>query len=145
RAYALIEFTPQKDEILFQRWKSAMESRGLSVPIVAPLSEPWPQVQAIATAASSAPDNAKLPTNGASGAGFPAAADRPEWVVNPPKQIGNVRKFVVVSDPFVSVEECRRAVDRKMQNLALNRAREIAGGTRRTEIDEFVSLGLGAD
>jgi hypothetical protein len=147
RAYALIEFTPQKDEMLFQRWKSAMESRGLSVPIVSPLSEPWPQVQTATTvAASSASGTAKLGTSGGSGAGSLAARDRPEWVVNPPKQIGNVRKFVVVSDPFVSVEECRRDADRKMQNLALNRASELSGAaTRRMGIAEFVDLGLGAD
>lgn len=73
--------------------------------------------------------------------------DRPEWVVSPPKQIGNVRKFVVVSDPFVSVDECRRDADQKMQNLTLNRAAELSGAdmARRAHAAVLEDLGLGAD
>jgi hypothetical protein len=75
-----------------------------------------------------------------------ATAERPDWVVNPPKQIGNVRKFVVVSDPFLTVEECRRDADSKMQNLAINRACQLSGaGSRRTGAAALADLGLGAD
>lgn len=75
-----------------------------------------------------------------------AALPKPDWVVNPPKQIGNVRKFVVVSDPFLTVEECRRDADSKMQNVALNRAYELSGaGTRRDGGATLADLGLGGD
>jgi hypothetical protein len=75
-----------------------------------------------------------------------AALPRPAWVVNPPKQIGNVRRFVVVSDPFLTAEECRRDADEKMQNLALNRAGELSGAlTRRTGSATLADLGLGGD
>ena len=75
-----------------------------------------------------------------------AALPKPDWVVNPPKQIGNVRKFVVVSDPFLTVEECRRDADGKMQNVALNRACELSGaGTRRSGAATLADLGLGGD
>jgi len=75
-----------------------------------------------------------------------AALPKPDWVVNPPKQIGNVRKFVVVSDPFLTVEECRRDADSKMQNVALNRACELSGaGTRRSGPATLADLGLGGD
>lgn len=75
-----------------------------------------------------------------------AALPKPDWVVNPPKQIGNVRKFVVVSDPFLTVEECRRDADNKMQSVALNRADELSGtGVRRSGAAALVDLGLGGD
>lgn len=75
-----------------------------------------------------------------------AALPKPDWVVNPPKQIGNVRKFVVVSDPFLTVEECRRDADSKMQHVALNRACELSGaGTRRSGAATLADLGLGGD
>ena len=75
-----------------------------------------------------------------------AALPKPDWVVNPPKQIGNVRKFVVVSDPFLTVEECRRDADNKMQSVALNRACQLSGaGTRRSGGATLADLGLGGD
>jgi hypothetical protein len=75
-----------------------------------------------------------------------AALPKPDWVLNPPKQIGNVRKFVVTSDPYLTAEECRQDADEKMQNLALNRAAELSGAaTRRTGAASLADLGLGAD
>ncbi len=74
------------------------------------------------------------------------ALPKPDWVLNPPKQIGNVRKFVVTSDPFLTAEECRQDADEKMQNLALNRAAELSGAaTRRTGAASLADLGLGGD
>jgi hypothetical protein len=75
-----------------------------------------------------------------------AALPKPDWVLNPPKQIGNVRKFVVTSDPYLTAEECRQDADEKMQNLALNRAAELSGAaTRRTGAASLADLGLGGD
>ncbi len=76
-----------------------------------------------------------------------AALPKPDWVMNPPKQIGNVRKFVVTSDPYLTAEECRRDADEKMQNLALNRAAELSGASlsRRTGAASLADLGLGGD
>lgn len=123
RAYALVEFTPQKEKILLQRWQSATRARGSGSADVE---------LAVAEAAPSS----RYYTTG----------ERPDWVDAPPKQIGNVRKFVVVSDPFLTAEECRRDADQKMQNLALNRADELSGGlTRRTGVASLADLGLGGD
>lgn len=75
-----------------------------------------------------------------------AALPKPDWVLNPPKQIGNVRKFVVTSDPYLTAEECRQDADEKMQNLALNRAAELSGAaTRRNGAASLADLGLGGD
>ncbi|MBA4106607.1 MAG: hypothetical protein C0485_12690 [Pirellula sp.] len=75
-----------------------------------------------------------------------AALPKPDWVLNPPKQIGNVRKFVVISDPYLTAEECRQDADEKMQNLALNRAAELSGAaTRRNGAASLADLGLGGD
>ena len=76
-----------------------------------------------------------------------AALPKPDWVLNPPKQIGNVRKFVVTSDPYLTAEECRQDADEKMQNLALNRAAELSGASlaRRTNAASLADLGLGGD
>ena len=86
-------------------------------------------------------------TTGTAGAKSIAALPKPDWVLNPPKQIGNVRKFVVTSDPYLTAEECRQDADNKMQNLALNRAAELSGASlaRRTGAASLADLGLGAD
>ena len=75
-----------------------------------------------------------------------AALPKPDWVLNPPKQIGNVRKFVVTSDPYLTAEECRQDADEKMRNLALNRATELSGAAaRRNGAASLADLGLGGD
>lgn len=75
-----------------------------------------------------------------------AALPKPEWVVNPPKQIGNVRKFVVTSDPYLTADECRQDADNKMQSLALARAAELSGvEMRRWGAASLADLGLGGD
>lgn len=75
-----------------------------------------------------------------------AALPKPDWVVNPPKQIGNVRKFVVTSDPYLTADECRQDADNKMQSLALARAAELSGiEMRRWGAASLADLGLGGD
>lgn len=103
RAHALVEFTPLKDEVLLNRWQTAMRAPG-SASAVAALAT----TEALPRAASY------------------MTGERPDWVVHPSKQVGNVRRFVVVSDPFSTVDEARKQVDHKMQELVLQRGRELA-------------------
>ncbi|WP_428308431.1 hypothetical protein [Lacipirellula sp.] len=51
---------------------------------------------------------------------------KPDWVINPPKQVGNVRKIVVVSDPYSSDAECRRDLDGRMSQVVLDRIDSLA-------------------
>jgi hypothetical protein len=124
RGYALLEYTPEKDAILLQRWQSATGARGSEAGIVE-------------LAAANAMPSADAFKTG----------ERPHWIDAPPKQIGNVRKFVVVSDPYLTAEESRRDADQKMQNLTLNRAGELSGASlaRRNGAAALADLGLGGD
>lgn len=72
---------------------------------------------------------------------------KPDWVVHPPKQVGNVHRFAVASGPFVTVEECRRELDRKMGDIVLQRAIELskASPSRRSSVAALYDLGLGGD
>ena len=47
----------------------------------------------------------------------PAAAEvpPPDWVVHPPKRIGNTYRRVVVSDPFSTTDECYRDLEPKLR------------------------------
>jgi hypothetical protein len=77
-----------------------------------------------------------------------AALPKPDWVLNPPKQIGNVRKFVLESDPYATEEECRRELDEKMQKLVLDRAIELSQASfsgNRFGDPNLHNLGLGED
>lgn len=72
---------------------------------------------------------------------------KPEWVVNPPKQVGNVRKVVVTSGPFSTVDECQSDLDRKMHAVVLNRMANISQSslTRSTGAAALDDMGLGGD
>ena len=103
RAHALVEFTPLKDEVLLHRWQTAMRAPGsVSADAALATTEALPRTQSYTT------------------------GERPDWVVHPPKQVGNVRRFVVVSDPFSTADEARKQVNHKMQELVLQRGRELA-------------------
>jgi hypothetical protein len=73
---------------------------------------------------------------------------KPDWVLAPPKQIGNVRRIVLESDPFATEEECRRELDEKMQKLVLDRAIELSQASfsgNRFGDPNLHNLGLGED
>jgi hypothetical protein len=103
RAHALLEFTPQKDKILFQRWQSAMRPPGSGPADVGP---------GVATAAP----RAKSYTTG----------ERPDWVDQPPTLVGKTRRLVVSTDPYVSIEECYAALQDKLRNVVQTRVHELA-------------------
>lgn len=70
-------------------------------------------------------------------------AKRPAWVDATHKRIGNVRRQVVVSDPYDTVDACYRALQRHKLREALNaRLDEIAPVRYRASLEE---LGLGPD
>lgn len=73
---------------------------------------------------------------------------KPDWVLAPPKQIGNVRRIVLESDPFATEEECRRELDAKMQKVVVERAIELSHASfrgNRFGDPNLYNLGLGED
>ena len=78
------------------------------------------------------------------GAPLPA---KPDWLVNPPKQVGNVRRIVVASGPFSTIEECQRNLDRKMYDVVRNRMIDLSRSSlaQRNAPAELADVGLGGD
>ncbi|BBO31515.1 hypothetical protein [Lacipirellula parvula] len=72
---------------------------------------------------------------------------KPDWVINPPKQVGNVRKVIVTSGPFSTVDECQSDLDRKMHDVVLNRMTNFSQSSiaRRTSNATLDEMGLGGD
>lgn len=73
---------------------------------------------------------------------------KPDWVLSPPKQIGNVRRIVLASDPFATEDECRRELDEKMQKIVIDRAIELSHASflgNRFGDPDLHNLGLGED
>lgn len=52
---------------------------------------------------------------------------RPAWVDEAPKNIGNVRRQVIVAGDFVTLEECTREADRQLLQATFNRLMELSG------------------
>ncbi len=123
RAHALIEFTPQKDTMLLQRWQSAMRAQGAGPADVGP-------------AAAEAAPRARSYTTG----------ERPEWVDRPPKLVGNTRRVVVSTDPFVTVQECYVQLQDKLRNIVQGRVQELAsaahGGRRGVSTPRLELMGV---
>lgn len=70
-------------------------------------------------------------------------AKRPAWVDATHKRVGNVRRQVVVSDPYDTVEACYRALQRyKLQDAVRDRLDEIAPVRYGASLE---ALGLGPD
>ena len=56
----------------------------------------------------------------------PRDGPKPVWVANPPKLVGNTRRVVVSTDPYVSVEECHVALREKLRGVVQTRVDELA-------------------
>jgi hypothetical protein len=52
---------------------------------------------------------------------------RPAWVDEAPKNIGNVRRQVIVAGDFVTVDECNREADQQLYLVTLNHLKELCG------------------
>jgi hypothetical protein len=72
----------------------------------------------------------------------------PKWVITPPKQVGQVYRASVASDPWVTEEDCRQelvenilpqAVARRIEYLAPSRV------NRKVSVADPLSLGIGPD
>jgi hypothetical protein len=48
-------------------------------------------------------------------------AERPEWVVHPPKRVGNTYRRVVVSGPYSTVDECHQELEEKLRQAIYQR------------------------
>ena len=78
----------------------------------------------------------------------PAEAERPEWVVHPPKRVGNTYRRVVVSGPYSTVDECHQAIEEKLrqavyQRMAADGADDLA--YRGFTPAAYEGLGIGMD
>ena len=73
---------------------------------------------------------------------------RPDWVADPPKLVGNTRRFVVSTDPFSTVEECYAALRDELRSVVhtriLEKARDANGG-RPVFIPNLEYLGINVD
>jgi hypothetical protein len=72
----------------------------------------------------------------------------PKWVITPPKQVGQVYRASVASDPWATAEECRQqlvesllpqAVAKRIEYLAPSRVR------RKVTVADPLALGIGPD
>jgi hypothetical protein len=116
---------------------NAVVGAGVSIPH----GDPTVHVNAIVEGKKSSPAGLAL-------AKSIAALPRPDWVVNPPKQVGNVRKIVLESDPFATEEEARRQLDERMNELVLDRAITLSRASfdgNRFGVPNLEKLGLGGD
>lgn len=71
----------------------------------------------------------------------PAASERPAWVDQRPKSIGNVYREVVSSGPFSSVEECRRQLEEKVRESVRKRMTTLSNGPS-VQDTELAGVGL---
>lgn len=72
----------------------------------------------------------------------------PNWVINPPKQVGSVYRECVASDPFVSEDECRRQLELNQLTAAVARRinHMVAGrGGRAVNLEGPLPAGIGLD
>ncbi len=72
----------------------------------------------------------------------------PRWVVTPPKAIGNVYRVSVASDPFVTVDECRKQLETEfLPRIVGRRIEQLASGDvgHPVKVDSPLPLGIGLD
>jgi len=67
--------------------------------------------------------------------------ERPEWIDQAPGRIGNIYRAVVSSDPFSSVDECRRQLEGRLQEVIGNRMNVVSDG-RYGQLKEVAGVGL---
>ena len=67
----------------------------------------------------------------------PANPARLAWIDEPPKNIGNVRRQVIVAGDFVTLEECNREADRQLYLVTLDHLKELCGDEDLDRIREF--------
>lgn len=72
----------------------------------------------------------------------------PQWVIYPPKRVGQVYRETVASDPFVSVEECRRQLQLELLPQAVARRIEplaSAKAGQAVHVPDPFALGIGPE
>lgn len=72
----------------------------------------------------------------------------PEWVKTPPKRVGNVIRQTVVSDPFVTVDECRAQLETQLLPEAVcRRIEELVAPQvgHEVAVHDLLPLGIGID
>jgi len=76
------------------------------------------------------------------------AGERPDWVVHPPKRVGNTYRRVVVSGPFRTVDECHQELEKKLRQAVYQRMAAEGEGDpvyRGFTPAAYEDLGIGID
>lgn len=74
--------------------------------------------------------------------------ERPDWVVHPPKRVGNTYRRVVKSGQFRTVDECHDELEDKLRLAVFHRmAAEVTDGPINPDLTRstFEALGIGMD
>ncbi|MEO2049919.1 MAG: hypothetical protein ABGX16_25445 [Pirellulales bacterium] len=72
----------------------------------------------------------------------------PDWVIHPPKRVGNTYRRVVKSGPFKTVDECHDELEDKLRQAVFHRmAAEVADGPFHPDftLSTFEAMGIGTD
>lgn len=86
------------------------------IPLDADQPKPVAEVAAVeVSAASEADEQPEAESAKPAKTDEPAAEKPPEWVVHPPKRVGNTYRQVVVSGPFSTVDQCHHALEEKLR------------------------------
>ena len=77
-----------------------------------------------------------------------ASGERPDWVVHPPKRVGNTYQRVVESGPFRTVDECHQELEEKLRRVIYHRM--VSAGADAPDYRDFSlaaleTLGIGND
>ncbi len=70
----------------------------------------------------------------------------PDWVVNPPKRIGNTQRRVIVSGPYRTADECHEDLNDKLRQAMLLKLAEIDGRSSadwQGDPPDLESMGIG--
>jgi len=70
----------------------------------------------------------------------PSDKNRPSWVDNSPKRVGNVYRVVVTSGPYKTEEECYQHLDPQLREVVKQRIEQLMPGS---SMEDLRQLGIG--
>jgi hypothetical protein len=119
-AQSIAEVQPKADaavELIAAESESGLAEAAISAESVPPIAEN-----------SSPALAASLPAEPARSASIEESrVSRPQWVERAPKRVGNVRRDVIVTDEYASIEDCERAADRLLQLETYEHVQRLVG------------------
>jgi len=99
------------------------------------------------TAPLKAPQSLQLAERPHVGVRFPRGRRKPDWVVHHPGIVGEVRKYVVESGPYKTLDECHRELEEKMRSIVQGRVIELVKSSTgdRASVPSLQAMGVGTD